>query len=336
MGEDNMKTLLSAFILLLTLTSIATPTRSKSPVSPKTAVLSPLYAQMPDISRCFSGKLSRNEIQTAFNLINRIRAIHHLSPVTYGSNMDEASAKAALIVAANRNMTHHPAPESLCFSTKGATASTHSNLFISTYSIWDPTSVGRRILDIVDQMKKYLIPTSDIVTSWLIDRNIPSLGHRRWLLDPFLTEVSFGRVDTIDHTGSRWDVITGGALLYNAARSLPALSPDFFVACPFNDYPTSFFDKDEFLSFSAVPISADIFGNQMIQFDEAAITITDQNGKPMPVRNVHWDNDAYGVPNALIWKTPGLKPNKRYHVVISNVRFGNSSRTYRYKFRLIP
>ncbi|NOY22187.1 MAG: CAP domain-containing protein [Acidobacteria bacterium] len=331
-----MKKLPIAFILLLTLTASSGPGLSKAPVSPETAVLGPLYIQVPDISECIPGKLTDKEIQTAFKVVNRIRALHRLSPVTYKNSIDEASAKAALIVAANRSMTHHPSRESLCFSDEGAEASSHSNLFISTYSIWDPTLSGRRVPDIVTQMKKYLIPTSDIVAGWLIDHNVPSLGHRRWLLNPFLTEISFGRVDTIRHSGSRWDVITGGALVYRAVKGMPSLPANFFVACPFNDYPASFFDKNEFLSFSAIPISANIFGNELVQLDAARITITDQYGKSMPVRDIHWDNNAYGVPNALIWKTPGLKLNKRYHVTISNVRFGNSAHTYRYWFRVIP
>ena len=331
-----MKNLLMAFTLILTLTAIAENRKPEAPIDPQNAVLNSLYVQVPDVSKCDSGKLSAREIQIAFNAINRIRALHRLSPVTYNSSMDEKSAKAALIVAANRNMAHHPAPESLCFSTEGATASTHSNLFISTYSIWDPTTAGRRVPDIVKQMKKYLIPTTDIVNSWIIDLDIPSAGHRRWMLDPFLTEVSFGRVDAINHTGSRWDVVTGGALLYNAARTLPLLPPHFFVACPFNDYPASLFNKDEFLSFSAVPISVKMRGNALVRFDEAKIIITDQDGKSMPVRDLHWDNKAYGVPNALIWKTPGIKLRKRYHVTVSNVRFGDASRTYRYWFRVLP
>ncbi|RLE18281.1 MAG: hypothetical protein DRJ14_04250 [Acidobacteria bacterium] len=329
-----MKKLLTVFTFLLTLTAAAE--NHRAPVSPENALLSPLYEQMPDVSRCFSGKLNDKEIQKALKVVNHIRALHRLSPVVYKSNMDEAAAKAALIVVANRSMTHHPAPESLCFSDEGAKASTHSNLFISIYSIWDPTFAGRRVADIVRQMKKYLIPTSNIVASWLIDRNIPSLGHRRWILNPFLTQVSFGRVDAIRHSGSRWDVITGSSLVYQAAKDIPLYPTNFFVACPFNDYPASFFEKDEFLSFSAIPISADVFGNEFVRFDSAKITITDQRGKPMPVRNVHWDNHAYGVPNALIWKTPGIKPHKRYHVTISNVRFGNASHTYRYSFRIIP
>lgn len=331
-----MKNLLMASTLLLTLTAIAENRNPETPVSPEIALLSPLYAQLPDISRCISGKLTDKEIQIAFGVVNRIRALHQLSPVAYKASMDEASAKAALIVVANQSMTHHPAPESLCFSNEGAKASTHSNLSISMYSIWDPTLAGRRVPDIVEQMKKYLIPTSDIITGWLIDRNVPSLGHRRWLLNPFLTEVSFGRVDTINHSGSRWDVVTGGALTYHSAKGMPSFPADFFVACPFNDYPAVFFDKNEFLSFSAIPISANIFGNELVHFDAATITITDQHGKSMLVKDVHWDNNAYGVPNALIWKTPGLKPHKRYHVTISNVRFGNNPRTYRYWFRIIP
>ncbi|PJB83007.1 MAG: hypothetical protein CO090_01835 [Acidobacteria bacterium CG_4_9_14_3_um_filter_49_7] len=301
-----------------------------------TEVFGSLYEKLPDLAHCIAGALSQQEIEAAVRTVNAIRLLHHLPPVSLDPGMDSGSANAALITTANRSMTHHPAPESLCFSDEGAEASTHSNLFISTYSIWDPTSVGRRIPDIVNQMKKYLIPTSDIVISWLIDRNIPSLGHRRWLLNPFLTEVSFGRVDTISHTGNRWDVITGSALAYHAAREIPSLPANFFVACPFNDYPAVFFHKNEFLSFSAIPINANMFGNEIVNFDAATITITNQHGKSMPVKDVHWDNNAYGVPNALIWKTPGIKPHKRYNVTIANVRFGNASYTYRYIFRIVP
>ncbi len=213
-----MKNLLIVFTLVLTLTTAAENQNPKAPVSPEVALLSPLYEQIPDISRCFSGRLTSKEIQAAFNAVNHIRTLHRLPPVTYKDSMDEASAKAALIVAANRSMTHHPAQESLCFSTKGARTSTHSNLSLSIYSIWDPTLAGRRVPDIVEQMKKYLIPTTDIIAGWLIDRNVPSLGHRRWLLNPFLTEVSVVSV-IVDQTRLLLDasntVVSTVAILYS-------------------------------------------------------------------------------------------------------------------------
>ncbi len=300
------------------------------------AVLNRLYSQLPDIRHCASGKLRHREILEAFKAVNRIRSLHNLPPVSYNCEWDKKSAKAALIVGANRNLTHHPSVASHCYSAEGAEASLHGNLFISIYSVWDPSLTGRRVPEIVTQMTKHLISTRRIISDWLIDLDVPSLGHRRWLLDPFLTEISFGRVDTLSHSGSRWDVVTGAALTYGSLKSIPPRSVNFFVACPFGNYPVELFDKNEFFSFSAIPVTANCFDNKFVRMNEAKITVKDPRGNSLPVQNVHQDNIPYGVPNILMWQTPGIRTGEQYRVIISNVRFGNTSRTYRYWFRIQP
>ena len=333
--KRSIEILLVAVVSTLALARVGTSAKQRlSPL--ENAVLGSMYEQLPNIASCFSGKLREQEIRTALNTINQIRKLHHLQPVQRKNKWDKASAKAALIIAANKNMTHYPSPKSLCYSKEGAAISSHSNLSMYTYSVWDPTRKGRRVPDIKTMIKKNLVSTPDIINDWIIDRKILNLGHRRWLLNPFLTEISFGRVDAIVHSGDRWDVITGAALSYRATKALQPLPENFFVACPFNEYPAALFDKNEFLSFSAVPLSADIFGNKFVNMEKVKITLQNQQGKSLPVTDIHRDNHAYGVPNVLIWKTPGIQPGIRYTVIISNVRFGDGSRTYRYWFRILP
>ncbi|NOZ12911.1 MAG: CAP domain-containing protein [Acidobacteria bacterium] len=322
-------------ILILILTGPAGARQNKHhPVSPEKTVLNTLYAELPDVSRCFSGKLKKTEIQAAFREINRIRAMHRLPPVRYRSDLDRISANAALIITANRNMTHYPAPASKCYSEKAAKISSHSNLLFHIYHLWSPSSKKKRIPDILARLKDNIISTRQIVADWIIDKNVFPLGHRRWLLNPFLTSISFGRVDSISNKGKRWELITGAALAYNSGRSVKELPRNFFVACPYGNYPASLFDPNEVFSFSAVPISANVFGNRFVNFEKAVITIKDEHGNILKVHDIKWDNVAYGVPDVLMWRTPGVKPGILYNVTISNVFFGNSPRNYHYSFRI--
>ncbi len=329
-----MKKLFMVLFILVISGSAATRGIRHHSVDPKKSVLNSLYVKLPDVSRCSSGKLKKREIQAVFREINRIRALHRLPPVSYRADQDKVSADAALIIVANQNMTHYPAPESKCYSEKAAKISSNSNLLFHIYHVWNPSTKGNRMRDILARLKANIIPTRKIVADWIIDKNVFPLGHRRWLLNPFLTSVSFGRVDTVNNKDKRWALVTGAALAYHSTRSVKELPRGFFVACPDGDYPAAFFDSDELFSFTAVPISANIFGNRFVNFKKAVITIKDERGNILKPYDIKWDNKPYGVPNILMWRVSGIKRGILYNVTISNVFFGNSPQNYHYNFRI--
>jgi len=52
------------------------------------------------------------------------------------------------------------------------------------------------------------------------------------------------------------------------------------------------------------------------------------------VTNVQSDNDGYGLPNVIQWKTAGLQPGVTYTVKITGVT-GAPQAAYEYSFKLV-
>ncbi len=87
------------------------------------------------------------------------------------------------------------------------------------------------------------------VMGWLPDaRNVlpDGIGHWRWLLDPFLKKIAYGRVAGILDGES----VDGAAIRISDPDD--AYSADFiggFVAYPFHDYPQDYYGDGAMLSF---------------------------------------------------------------------------------------
>ena len=80
-------------------------------------------------------------------------------------------------------MDHTPSESAKCYSEAGYAGSSTSNLYI-------------RYPYEMDGEPLYTHAT-DSVRGWLIDEGVYGLGHRRWMLDPFLQKISYGQVDGI-------------------------------------------------------------------------------------------------------------------------------------------
>lgn len=138
--------------------------------------LNDLYDVGPDVSQCDEGILKQTEKDKALNEVNRIRDLLNLPQVIYDSSFDNQTAQAALIIAANNDMSHYPPSTHACFSQDGADGS-RSNL--SMY--WQSGSFSPPDF-----------PESEaMIANWLIDSGVESSGHRRSILDPFLKQISY-------------------------------------------------------------------------------------------------------------------------------------------------
>lgn len=186
------------------------------------------YDVQPDISSCNAGTLKDSEKQNVLNYINQIRAIHGLMPVTYSYPDDILTTAAALIMAANATLNHYPPNTYYCYSTDGYTGAGKSNLFWAAGS--DASMAG---------------PSTDAVTDWMIDNGTPELGHRRAVINPFLTTISFGRVDGTPKVSGTYPYNWAAALkVFNDThQDLTDWNMDY-VAYPYQNYPTDLFLKD--------------------------------------------------------------------------------------------
>ena len=161
-----------------------------------------------------------------------------------------------------------------------------------------------------------------------------TLGHRRWILDPWLSHISFGRADYADGSGN---FILGSALKVineDDPQDISEMDADF-VAYPFENYPAELYNDNVMMSFTVIKNKTNKFANKLnINLASATISITDPNHKTIQVKDIDFDTDGYGVPNNLRWYAEGIKQNTKYEVAISNIMVDNVSTLYQYWFEL--
>ncbi len=275
-----------------------------------------VYAEPPDIANCEPGAVAEREKEAVLDYVNEIRSRHGLAPVTYDETYDEETAQAALLIVANNYMTHFPAEDSECYTEAGATGSASSNLY------WGSPEEGHG--------DPLLAPSTANVRGWLIDEDVPALGHRRWLLDPFLHKISYGRVDG-PPVGDDADRVGHGSALkviYAEKPKLDDTAPDF-VAYPYGDYPVDLFKLGWYWSFSALVDPSDPWQNEAIDFSKATVTVR-RGRRTLTVRNVSFNNDGIGLPNHLQWQVPDARIDVPYTVEIANVDVAGRLRSYTY------
>ncbi len=260
-----------------------------------------LYAQPPDPAHCIAGVL-RPETKFRFlDAFNALRARHGLAPVRYNEAADLSAGEAALIMATNNALSHDPPPNWTCWTAAGASAAGSSNLLGGVSS-------------------PYLTYEDDnaILAEWLIEGDGDEIGHRRWMLDPYLDQTALGRVIAVLPGGTRVDSVVMKVF------DFPGMSPGHahlpnapeFVAWPQGEYPAVFFSPRARLSFS-VSQNPDAFAK--VDFSEARVSIRDGE-RNLPVRDQLWDNEGYGVANCLSWRVDGLVSGRTYTVTISGIR----------------
>lgn len=275
-----------------------------------------VYALEPDVASCTSGIPSDSEKKKVLDRINYLRSIHKLKPVVYDEKDDEIAAECALVIAANQKLSHKPENSWKCWSQEAYDGCDSSNIFIQ----WANH-------DISD------LDSTEIVDAFFTDEDVESLGHRRWLIDPWLEHVSFGRADYYD--GSSNSVVGSAIKVINNDRQNISDTDIEFVAYPFHEYPSELYNDNVMMSFSVIKDKLNKYSNGTnLNLASAAIAITDPDNKTMKVKNILFDTDGYGVPNNVRWFAEGVKPNVRYAVTVSNIMVDNVSTLYQYWFEL--
>ncbi len=257
-----------------------------------------LYASRPNLSTCVAGTLTQQAKDRALQGMNRIRALHGLAPVRYSSLYDRSVQEAALIQAANGYPGHHPSSRARCYTTAGAEASASSNLSRSTRS-----DRGRD-----DD------PAAEMI-GWTHDAQNDSLvaaaGHRRWMLNPFATHLSYGQV--YGHTVQK-------VFDFDHEPALPPFVTVDYVAFPYETYPAIFMTDDPPWSFSVIEDKTKRGNNKHPYFQLATVTVTRvSDGAHLPVSKLYMDTAWNGVPNFLSWQVAGWEYDTPYHVTIRNV-----------------
>jgi uncharacterized protein YkwD len=283
------------------------------------AFCSSLYSQAiyqiePNVASCQEGELTQQEKLRILDLVNRLRTMHNIPPVTYDYAGDIYAQKGALITVANAALSHQPPSNWSCYSQQGYVGNDKSNLFISMGS-------GNHN------------PNSELsLISWMIDESIENLGHRRAIMNPFVDKISFGRVDG---TVQGWRTV-GMNLKYldNLGGNITNSNIEY-VAYPQGNYDKNYFMNNWYLSFHVISDKVNWWNNNKITYNNATITMKDSRGNSVNVHSIGFDNEGWGaLSNQIKWKCGNLTNYEEYTVEIKNVVFNGSSKDYTYKFTL--
>ena len=253
-----------------------------------------LYASLPDLGSCLAGTLTQEAKDRALEGMNQIRALHGLADVQYSFLYDTSVQEAALIQAANDYLTHHPEPGDRCYTEAGDEASGSSN-------ISGGAGRGR------DPVRNMIRWTNDAFNVGLV----AAAGHRRWILNPFATHMSYGQVH---------GYAAQKAFRFDREPTTPPLVEVDYVAFPYETYPFLLMDDDPPWSFSVVEDKMRFWGNQHPYFESATVSVTRvSDGTRLPVSDLYTDTTGYGVPNFLSWQVEDWDYDTLYEVEIDNV-----------------
>ena len=131
-----------------------------------------------DRARCRPGTVRQSYLEAGLDRINWFRAMAGLEPVKkLVPELNVKCQRAALMMSANRALSHEPPRSWSCYSETGAEAASKSNL-----------AAGYRTL-------------ADAIVGWMRDENTPIGGHRRWLLYPPMHETGLGAAFAGEYPG---------------------------------------------------------------------------------------------------------------------------------------
>ncbi|MBM4354190.1 MAG: CAP domain-containing protein [Deltaproteobacteria bacterium] len=249
--------------------------------------------------------------------VNEIRAMVGIPPVVYDATHDNQVQQAALVMAANASLSHTPPKNWWCWTQAAYDGASTSNLHLGMNTDGS------------------LASPAAVVDALAIDMNVESLGHRRWILDPFLTRTSYGFVHGKPKVNVGWPYSYSGVLrvIDNLYANLSGLALDY-IAYPVGKFPASLLPNGWYLSFSVLMDKSSPWNNQSVNYSGVSVKVTGPGGSNMPVSSVKYANDGMGIPNHLQWKCPGLKVGTQYTVTIGNVKFKGTSHQFQYTFIL--
>lgn len=127
------------------------------------------------VAGCNPGTQSADSLEKTESVINFYRGLSGLQEVNLNDNLNSRAQAAALMMQANQSLNHNPPSTWECYTELGAEGAATSNLFGG--------SGGYTINDATDAVDTYMTDPGASNTA---------AGHRRWLLNPYTTEMGVG------------------------------------------------------------------------------------------------------------------------------------------------
>lgn len=228
---------------------------------------------------CIPGITSSTTNAATLSSLNFVRSLAGLGPVSFSSTMNTAAQKAALIMDANDALSHNPSSSWKCWTSTGAATAAKSNLALSY-----PSIQAGRIVDL------YMDDPGATNTS---------VGHRRWLLNPFTTTMGSGSTPTANAIQ-----VVGPT---NAYRPNPK-----WVGWPSAGYFPNTMEPNGRWSLSS--------GYKDVSFKYARVAVYKSNGTKVSGIYKYTPHGGYAQPT-LVWKMPSsFSKSTSYTVVVTGIK----------------
>ncbi len=217
--------------------------------------------------------------------INYVRSLNGLYPVSLNATLNARSQYTALMMSANKTLSHYPGTSWRCYTGTGAANAARSNLALGYPSITSAGVVGMYMKE--SGSSNYAV------------------GHRRWLLNPFTTQMGTGATETANAI-----TVMGPTSYY---RPNPA-----WVSWPSMGYFPNTLEPNGRWSLSS--------GNRSVSFARAQVRVY-RNGVPIyaaknPVHN------GYAMPT-IVWQVPAsIAKSGSFRVVVSGIRRAGKRKSF--------
>ena len=205
--------------------SLGVRSRSKSEIisylnaHPFSATESVTFSSTPSTMYPYPlGAISQSSKTNGINALNCYRYIAGLSEVTWDSSRDTGMQAAAMVTALNGYLDHSPSKPLML------DAATYN----MGYEYCGSSNLAQNPANLARSVERYILDESS-------SKNISTVGHRRWCLNPAMGQTCFGFV----YTGNSESF----SAMYAFDRSNSADSGIVNVAWPAQNTPISFFSS---------------------------------------------------------------------------------------------
>lgn len=255
-------------------------------------------------SACNAGTVAPAAQQATFQAINFYRSMAGLSPVTENTALSAQAQQAALMMAANKSLSHNPPTTWKCYTPAGANAASHSNIALTGSSATNPGA---------EAIRMYM---NDSDTT-----NAAAVGHRQWILDPWTVQMGSGSTSS-----------SNSLYVFGGPTNTANLNP-VFIPWPSAGY----FPYQMTMPISGgSPLTAWSVQSTSADFSRATVAVK-KNGQPVTISG-QGTTSGYGGGRALVWQMPvpsqpASGAEDAYQVTITGIA-NTSVSTYSYTVRL--
>lgn len=277
------------------------------------------YDVKADIQNCKSSTLSDTARNMFIAELDEVRKLHGLQPLAYDKDLEPIEAETALAMAAGNNTSHYIDSSWACYS--------------------DLAEKGAKLSSLINQNRNSITPfpysPNQAVQVWVRELWSTSLGHRRWMLNPFIKKTAYGMAEGVKKLGTGY-TLGASMFVYDPATysSESTDAPLGIYPYPVGNYPRKFFQKGDRLSVFVLADQSSSDKNRKVDYSKATVSIKDTSGKAYTVSDILFDNYGQGVPNNLSFLLPDFDYNIDYTINIDNVLVNGETKNYQYSFNV--